>query len=103
MPTVWLCTVKRSTMFNISTYLNRFMVYRWCQQIVIIMNYTQKLETGTVYWLKDYTAPKVFTGMIFECLITDQKIPAHSKIKKSTGIHLKDWKHEIYSPKRFGL
>jgi len=68
-----------------------------------IMNYTQRLETGTVYWLKDYTAPKVFTGMIFECLVTDQKIPAHAKIKKSTETHLKDWKHEIYKPERFGL
>ena len=67
------------------------------------MNYTQKLKKGIVYWLKDYTAPKVFTGMIFECLVTDQKIPAHAKIKKSTETHLKDWKHEIYKPERFEL
>lgn len=68
------------------------------------MNYTQNLQAGIVYWLEDYTAPKVFTGMIFECLVTDQKIPAHSKIKKSTKTHLRDWPHEkIYKPERFGL
>ena len=68
------------------------------------MNYTQNLKTGIVYWLKDYTAPKVFNGLYFECLYTDQKIPAHAKIKKnSTETHLKEWTHEIYKPERFGL
>jgi len=28
--TVWLCTVKHSTMFNLSTILYCFMVYRLC-------------------------------------------------------------------------
>lgn len=34
------------------------------------MNYTQPLKHGYVYWLKDYTAPKVFNGLYFECLVT---------------------------------
>jgi len=62
-----------------------------------------KLETGIVYWLKDFTAPKVFNGLYFECLVTDQKIAANAKVKESTGIHIKDWPHAIYKPKRFGI
>ena len=67
------------------------------------MNYTQKLVPGMVYRLKDYTAPKVYTGMFFECLLTDQKIPAHATIRKSTDTLVKDWNNEIYKPERFGL
>jgi hypothetical protein len=67
------------------------------------MHYTQDLKHGYVYWLKDYTAPKVFNGLYFECLVTDQRISAHSKIHKCTDIHVKDWEHEIYMPERFGL
>lgn len=66
------------------------------------MRYTQKLEVGVVYWLKDFTAPKVFNGLYFECLSTEQKIAAHCKAK-STGIHLLDWQHEVYKPERFKL
>ena len=68
------------------------------------MNYTQELEQGMIYYLRDYTAPKVFTGMIFECLVTDQRIPAHAKISTKTGQHIKDWDiSTIYKPERFGF
>mgnify|MGYP003426525155 CR=1 FL=1 len=66
------------------------------------MRYLQDLEVGIVYWLKDFTAPKVYNGLYFECLLTDQKIPAHCKAK-STGIHLLKWEHEVYKPERFNL
>jgi hypothetical protein len=66
------------------------------------MRYLQELEVGIVYWLKDFTAPKVFNGLYFECLLTDQKIPAHCKAK-STGIHLLKWEKEVYKPERFNL
>lgn len=61
----------------------------------------QELKTGNVYYLKCFTAPKVFNGLYFECLVTDQKIAAHNKIKKDTGIHLKDWQGDIWNPERF--
>lgn len=66
------------------------------------MRYLQNLEVGFVYWLKDFTAPKVYNGLYFECLLTEQKIPAHCKAKR-TGIHLLNWEHEIFKPERFNL
>ena len=60
------------------------------------MRYLQDLEVGIVYWLKDFSAPKVYNGLYFECLLTDQKIPAHCKAK-STGIHLLKWSYCIGS------
>jgi len=60
-------------------------------------------KTGIIYYLKNFTAPKVYNGLYFECLLTDQKIPSHTKVIKSTGVHIKDWKHDIYKPERFGL
>lgn len=66
------------------------------------MRYTQELKIGFVYWLEGFTAPKVFNGLYFECLLTDQKLAAHYKAK-STGIHLLKWEHEIYKPERFKL
>lgn len=67
------------------------------------MNYTQNLEIGMVYFLKDYTAPKVFNGLYFECLVTVQKISAHSKIHKEIKM-LNEWEvSKIYLPKRFNL
>ncbi len=59
------------------------------------------LEIGMVYYLKDFTAPKVFNGLYFECLLTNQKIPSHTEIKESTGIHISKWKGTIYKPERF--
>lgn len=59
-------------------------------------------ETGHVYYLKDFTAPKVFNGLYFECLLTDQKIRADEKIHKDLGL-LTEWKHPIYKPERFGI
>lgn len=58
--------------------------------------------TGNVYYLKDFTAPKVFNGLYFECLLTDQKIPANTKIHSDLG-SIKDWKTEIWKPERFNL
>ncbi len=67
------------------------------------MKYTQDLEVGIIYYLYDYTGPKVFNGLYFECLVTDQKIAAHSKISTKTGKNIKDWDiQEIYKPERFG-
>ena len=65
------------------------------------MEYTQNLKVGNIYFLVGYTAPKVFTGMIFECLLTDQKIPAHAKIKKDTGININDYNGYIFNINRF--
>ena len=65
-----------------------------------IMNYTQELRRGHVYLLVDYTAPKVFTGLYFECLVTDQKIPAHAKAKKCL-CPINEWDGHIYRPTRF--
>jgi hypothetical protein len=62
-----------------------------------------KPKTGYIYWLEDYTAPKVFNGLYFECLVTDQKIWGGQKIKKDSGIYIANWTHEIYKPERFGL
>lgn len=59
-------------------------------------------ETGHVYFLQDYTAPKVFNGLYFECLLTEQKIPAFAKISKDLG-RLLEWTNEIYKPERFGI
>lgn len=68
------------------------------------MKYTQDLEVGMIYYLSDYTAPKVFNGLFFECLVTDQKIAAHSKVSTKTGQHIKEWDfNSIYMPERFGL
>ena len=66
------------------------------------MRYTQELKTGFVYWVKDFTAPKLFNGLYFECLLTDQKIPAHC-IAECTDVHILDWPHEIYKPERWNL
>ncbi len=60
----------------------------------------EKPKTGHVYYIGDYTAPKVFTGLYYECLLTDQKIPAYEKIVEDLG-HIKDWKHEVWMPERF--
>lgn len=63
---------------------------------------TQELKIGFVYFLRGYTAPKVFNGLYFECLLTDQKIAANVKISGySKPIHIKDWPHEIYKKERF--
>ena len=58
---------------------------------------------GRVYYLENFTAPKVFNGYDFECLLTDQKIKAETNISKDTGVNLKEWseKYNIYKPERF--
>lgn len=60
-----------------------------------------KMEEGYIYYLRDFTAPKVFDGTKFVCLVTDQIITRHSEIKKVTGIHISDWAHDIYKRSRF--
>lgn len=59
-----------------------------------------KAIVGRVYYLKDFTAPKVFNGLYFECLLTDQKIRADEKIKEDLG-SLLEWPHPIYREERF--
>lgn len=67
------------------------------------MNYVQQIVTGMVYFLEDYTAPKVFNGLYFECLLTEQKIPAHAKIKEEISL-IQDYNlSSIYKPQRFNL
>lgn len=59
-------------------------------------------KSGHVYFIALYTAPKVFNGLYFECLLTDQKIPAYAKLIEDLG-HIHDYKSEIWKPERFGL
>lgn len=61
-----------------------------------------KPETGHVYYLKDFTSPKVFNGLYFECLLTDQKIRADEPVVKDLG-KIDEWKFPIWKPERFGL
>ena len=55
------------------------------------MNYTQELKQGYVYFLEDYTAPKVFNGQYFECLYTNQKIAANASISEDTGLTIDEF------------
>jgi hypothetical protein len=59
-------------------------------------------KIGHVYYIGYFTAPKVFNGLYFECLLTDQKIPAYEKLIEDLG-HIKEYKQEIWKRKRFGL
>lgn len=59
-----------------------------------------KPKTGYVYYLRDFTAPKVFNGLYFECLLTDQKIRADEPVHSELGLFT-DWKDPIYKPERF--
>lgn len=63
---------------------------------------TDKLKEGEVVFLQDYTAPKVFKNLFFECLLTDQIIPVRESLKiiKKMG-HIKNWKSEIWNKERF--
>lgn len=67
------------------------------------MNNEINLEPGLIYYLKGFTAPKVFNGLYFECLLTDQKISANAEVDECTHIHIKNWSHSIWNKKRFGL
>jgi hypothetical protein len=60
-------------------------------------------KVGFVYYIGEYTAPKVFNGLYYECLLTDQRIASHEEIKVETGVKITDWGHDIYKPERFGL
>lgn len=55
---------------------------------------------GHVYYIEGYTAPKVFTGARFICLLTDQVISWHNTPTKDLG-HVRDWQTEIFQPERF--
>lgn len=66
-------------------------------------NYKQEMiKLGDIVYLKDYTAPKVFRTLFFECLVTDQIIPIAKNIKitKRCG-KINNWPHWIYKPERF--
>lgn len=65
------------------------------------MHFTQELKAGEIYYLKDYTAPKVFNGLFFECLLTEQRIASHSEVRKATGISIENWAKEIFRRERF--
>jgi hypothetical protein len=58
-------------------------------------------KRGFVYYLKDYTAPKVFDGDRFICLLTEQIIEASTKISVDTKTHIKDWVFEVSRKERF--
>lgn len=58
------------------------------------------LHAGYVYWLENFTAPKYFNGLYFECLLTDQRISANVKVKP-TGKNILEWGSEIFDRKRF--
>lgn len=62
-----------------------------------------ELIVGNIYYLKNFTSPKVFNGLYFECLSTEQKIPANVEVETNTFISLEEWKGEIYKPERFCL
>lgn len=51
---------------------------------------------GNVYYLKNFTAPKVFNGLYYQCLLTEQKIPAYEEIIEDLG-SIMDWKSPIYN------
>lgn len=59
------------------------------------------LIPGNIYYLKFFTAPKIWTGKFFECLLTDQRIRRRTKVIKDTKINISDWPHEIFRPERF--
>jgi len=67
------------------------------------MNNTKELKSGYVYYLKGYTSPKFFNGLYFECLTTDQKIPADCEVASETNMKLEEYSEncEIYKPERF--
>jgi len=60
-----------------------------------------KLKYGSIYYLQDFTAPKMWNGLYFDCLLTGQKIPGNEKVKKYTGHNLNDWPNAIYKKQRF--
>lgn len=59
-----------------------------------------KPKLGFIYYLREFTGPKVFMGDRYECLLTDQKLSATEGIYIEIG-HIKDWRPEIYLPERF--
>jgi hypothetical protein len=57
-------------------------------------------KVGNIYYLKNYTAPKVFTGKHYECALTSQKVARNAKIIQDLG-SLKEWPYAVWKPKRF--
>jgi hypothetical protein len=55
-----------------------------------------------VYFIENYTSPKLFNGSHFECLLTDQLLEPSSKIIDDLG-HINNYKFEIWKPERFGI
>lgn len=61
-----------------------------------------ELVKGNIYYLRFFTAPKVWTGEWFECLLTDQRIRKKgTRVSQFTGHNLLTWPHEIYRIERF--
>lgn len=70
---------------------------------LLSLKITQTLEEGGVYLLEKFTAPKVFNGLYFLCLQTDQKISVYNNnVVKYLG-HITEWKDNIYKPERFNI
>jgi len=59
----------------------------------------EKPIVGHIYYISDFTAPKFFNGLYFECVLTDQKIYNAKRIVEDLG-HINDYKHEIWKPER---
>lgn len=64
------------------------------------MHHTQNLKIGYVYYLKDYTAPKIFNGLYFECLLSLQKIPAHAEVKQEI-CEYREYEGDVWNAYRF--
>ena len=62
----------------------------------------EKPKTSYVYKLKDFTAHKVFNGLNYECLLTNQLIGHMAEIETEL-CHIDDYKLEIYKPDRFNI
>lgn len=58
------------------------------------------MTIGNVYYIENFTAPKLFRGTYFECLLTDQKIESNQVVVKDLGQY-KEYKNEVWKPERF--
>jgi hypothetical protein len=64
----------------------------------------KQYKKGVVYWVMGFTAPKVFDGENFHCLLTDQVISCGKYISAKEIKPLSEWEASyIYKPERFNL
>lgn len=67
------------------------------------MNYEPiKPKRGYVYKLTDFTAHKVYNGLNFECLLTNQLISHEAGIEQEI-CHIADYRGEIFNTTRFNI